>query len=87
MISKLNRLMCSIGVALALGMACLPQSAIALDTPNVVMAIDGMTMNHAGLFRNNAGVDDGYSTFQFGPVSVCGGPVGKIQIVLFHQKR
>ncbi len=53
----------------ASSMGSLPPSARALDTPNVLMGIDGMTINAAGLFRNPASVggtaDDGSNTFVY----------------------
>jgi hypothetical protein len=70
-------------IGLAIVNAAFPLPASGLDTPNVLMAIDGMTMNHAGLFRNNATVDDGYSTFQFGPVLFAGGQLGRFKSFYF----
>jgi hypothetical protein len=49
----------------------LPQRANALDTANVLMTIDGMVLNHNGLFRN-ASPADGFNTFQFGPILFSG---------------
>lgn len=48
-----------------------PRSAIALDTPNTLMTIDGMVLNHQGLFRA-ANPADGYNTFSFGPFAATG---------------
>ena len=47
------------------------QKASALETPNVLMTIDGMVLNHNGLFRN-ASPADGFNTFQFGPILFSG---------------
>jgi hypothetical protein len=82
MVSNKNRWLCLIGFCLALGIGGLPQSATAQDTPNVLMTIDGMTMLHAGLFRNNA-VHDGFNTFQFGPVLFAAGTLGKFKSFYF----
>ena len=48
-----------------LAFAWMPRAVIALDTPNTLIDIDAMTLQHAGLFRN-ATPNDGYNTFQFG---------------------
>jgi len=82
MTSKLTRLICSVCFSLAIGIGCLPQSATAQDTPNVLMTIDGMTMLHAGLFRSNP-VADGFNTFQFGPVLFAAGQQGKFKSFFF----
>lgn len=56
--------------------AVFPQPADALDTPNVLMTVDGMVMSHAGLFRNGAPAD-GFNTFQFGPTLSGPGQLGR----------
>ena len=59
-------------------------ASAALDTPNVLMGIDGMTLTAGGLFRdpasftfhnlplddNGAPIADGFNTFQFGGFSI-----------------
>lgn len=54
----------------------LPQSASALDTANTLMNIDGMVINHQGLFRN-ATPADGAQTFSYGTFQVAGGTQGR----------
>jgi hypothetical protein len=56
--------------------------ANALDTPNALMTIDGMTMLHAGLFRNGT-PNDGYNTFQFGPIQFAAGTLGRYKSFYF----
>jgi hypothetical protein len=67
---------CGAFVGLMLFVGSVVQTASAVDTPNVLMTIDAMTLTHAGLFRN-ATPNDGYNTFQFGPVLTAGGTLGK----------
>ena len=54
----------------------------ALDTPNVLMGVDAMVMNHQGLFRN-ATPADGFNTFQFGPVQAAAGSLGRYESFVF----
>jgi hypothetical protein len=49
----------------------LPGSTCALETPNTLLTIDGMVLNHQGLFRA-ANPADGYNTFSFGPFAATG---------------
>jgi hypothetical protein len=71
------------GFSLAFGFGCLPQSASALDTPNLLMGIDGMAMHGLGLFRNNPSANDGVNTFQFGPVLFAAGQQGRYKSFFF----
>ncbi|MCI0748743.1 MAG: PEP-CTERM sorting domain-containing protein [Verrucomicrobia subdivision 3 bacterium] len=82
MTSKFCRFVCCGSFCLALGIGCLPQSAAALDTPNVLMTIDGMTLMHSGLFRNNT-PNDGFGTFQFGPTAEAVGSLNRFKSVYF----
>jgi hypothetical protein len=59
---KMSRLIGLVVAGVAFSVMCCPQSASALDTPNTLMVIDGMTLNHAGLFRS-ADPADGFNTF------------------------
>jgi hypothetical protein len=71
------RLLKFVAVAcLAAGVGILPQSAGALDTPNLLMGIDGMTINHAGLFRNGT-PNEGFNTFVFFSFSMFPGEEGR----------
>jgi hypothetical protein len=69
MASGMRRLICGMFIVCVMG--GITQSASALETPNVLMAIDGMVLNHNGLFRN-ATPADGFNTFQFGPILFSG---------------
>jgi hypothetical protein len=69
MASGTRRFVCWVGLVCLMG--GLAQSASALDTPNVLMAIDGMTLNHQGLFRSGTPAD-GFNTFSFGPFATVG---------------
>jgi hypothetical protein len=75
----IRRLCCSVSwivLCLALVAGSLPHAASALDTPNVLMTIDGMTMLAQGLFVNGTPAD-GFNTFRFGPPQYAGGTLGK----------
>src|SRR5262245_34107718 len=76
MTSKMSRLVCFVSLSLACAIGIFPQSARALDTPNVLMTIDAMTMLHPGIFTNST-PNDGYNTFRFGPPLYAGGTLGK----------
>jgi PEP-CTERM motif len=86
MTCKLCRLVC-VGVALIFAAGAVPQPVSAdnfPNTPNTLMAIDGMTLTAAGLFRdpgsfpyhnlpldnNGAPIADGFNTFQFGGFNI-----------------
>lgn len=60
-----------IAVGLGALWGSLPSSAGALETPNTLLTIDGMALNHQGLFRS-ANPADGYNTFSFGPFAASG---------------
>lgn len=69
MTSKLCRLVGWVVICLTFASGHLQQSASALDTPNTLLGIDAMVLNHAGLFRN-ATPNDGFNTFQFGTFAI-----------------
>jgi hypothetical protein len=71
MIRKICRLVGLVAVGLGAVYGCLPRSACALDTPNTLFTIDGMVLNHQGLFRS-ANPADGFNTFSFGPFAATG---------------
>jgi hypothetical protein len=78
----MRQLIC-LAVAICISItATFSQRARALDTPNVLMTIDGMVMNHNGLFRN-ASPADGFNTFQFGPILFAAGELGRYKSFYF----
>jgi hypothetical protein len=80
MFRKLNR---QLGFVLLL--ACsLSHPASAIESPNVIMGIDGMAISHAGLFRN-ASPNDGFNTFRFGPMASAAGSLGRYKSFYFIQ--
>jgi hypothetical protein len=79
---RFRRAVCAILCAVVAAVGLLPHRANALDTPNVLMTIDGMTMLHQGLFRNAAQAD-GYNTFQFGPLLFAAGTLGRYKSFYF----
>jgi hypothetical protein len=81
MTCRFRRAACAIACSLVAVVGA-PQGAKALDTPNVLMTIDGMTMLHQGLFRN-AAQHDGFNTFQFGPVQFAAGTLGRYKSFFF----
>jgi hypothetical protein len=84
MIRESRRLIGVVAVFLLYAIGYLPQPANALDTPNTLIGIDGMTLTAGGLFRdpgsfpyhnlpldmNGAPIADGFNTFQFGGFTV-----------------
>src|SRR5687768_16775268 len=62
MTNKSCRLVTFVGLCFACAIGFLPRSASALETANVLMDIDAMTILHQGLFRN-ATPNDGSQTF------------------------
>ncbi len=70
MISRFGRAACVfLGIVILVGGSS-PHTANALDTPNVLMGIDGMVMHASGLFRAPGSIpgavsDDGSNTFVF----------------------
>jgi hypothetical protein len=82
MFCKWRAVVCFSFTCLATGFGILAPSARALDTPNVLMAVDAMVMNHQGLFRN-ATPHDGFNTFQFGPVQAAAGSLGRYESFVF----
>ncbi len=75
-------LVCSGLACLAISVGSQAPPACALDTPNVLMGVDAMVMNHQGLFRN-ATPADGFNTFQFGPVQAAAGSLGRYESFVF----
>jgi hypothetical protein len=67
-----------VGLVVALVAGPAPRRADALDTPNTLMGIDGMTINHNGLFRNNT-PNDGFNTFVFFAASHQPGHTGRYE--------
>ncbi len=82
MTSSLRRFGCLAISFLAAALALLPLSASALDTPNTLMAVDGMVMAHQGLFRNGT-PHEGFNTFQFGSVLSAAGSQGRYKTFYF----
>ncbi|MGD9634746.1 MAG: hypothetical protein AB7G28_08790 [Pirellulales bacterium] len=76
MIRNLRRLNWLNTACLFMVMAWLPQAARALDTANVLMNIDGMVINHQGLFRNFS-PGDGPQTFSYGTFQTGAGTQGR----------
>jgi hypothetical protein len=73
---NLCRLVCFVAFCLASSIASLSPTASALDTANVLMNIDAMTILHQGLFRN-ATPQDGAQTFSFGQFQTLAGSLGR----------
>jgi hypothetical protein len=65
-----------IAFALLTALSSPPQRAAALDTPNVLMGIDGMTLTAEGLFVNGT-PNDGFGTFRYFAFSTQPGHVGR----------
>lgn len=85
MASRYGRLpyVITLSVVSIVGWCC--QSAQGLDTPNVLMGIDGMTLRHDGLF-NNATPNDGFNTFKYFAYAAQPGRSGRYKSVfLFDQ--
>lgn len=74
--SRLCWLVCSVGLGLALAVGGLSSSAIAFESANVLMDIDGMVINHQGIFRNFT-PQDGAQTFSYGTFQTAAGSQGK----------
>ncbi len=64
----------------------LPRVARALDTPNVLMGIDGMTLNQAGLFVNGGTPDDGFNTFRFFAFNNQPGHIGRYKSTYLYDQ-
>lgn len=76
MSGKLRRSVCCVASLVVLAYSCQPQTTQALDTANTLMAVDGMTILHAGLFRNGT-PNDGFNTFQFGAFATAAASLGR----------
>lgn len=76
MTCRFHRLACVIVGGIAAVTSFGPHRAAALDTQNVIFGVDGMVINHAGLFRNGT-PNDGFNTFQFGPIQYAAGTQGR----------
>lgn len=76
MIRNLRRLNWWVQACLWSALVCLPQAVYALDTANVLMNIDGMVINHQGIFRNFTPAD-GAQTFSYGTFNTAAGSQGR----------
>lgn len=84
MTSRFSRVAFVFVVCLVAANGLQPQLARALDTANTLMGIDGMVLNHFGLFRNDpARPLDGINTFQFGPIAFAQGTLGRYKSFIF----
>lgn len=80
MMRNLGRLICGrlLGLAAAsfvLSFCALPQASHSMDTPNLIMGVDGMVLRAGGLFRDPGSFEavngnDGFNTFQFGTFTI-----------------
>lgn len=80
--SNFQRFVCLTILSGMTSLGMLSNGACALETPNVLMTIDGMVLNHNGLFRN-ATPNDGFNTFQFGPIQFAAGQLGRYKSFYF----
>lgn len=76
----MNRISRRVGSNAAVLLGCavglMPLLASALDTANVLMDIDAMTILHQGIFRNST-PQDGAQTFQYGTFQTAAGTQGR----------
>src|SRR5262245_27469615 len=85
MTSRFRRSMCVMVGCLATVAGFHYQAARALDTPNVLMGIDGMTLMAPGLFVNPSGTpNDGFNTFRFFQYNAQPGHVGRYKSVYLY---
>ena len=87
MTSKSRRLVGLAVCLLAVAACSLPRSASALDTPNVLMGIDAMTLNAAGLFVDPSGApSDGFNTFRYFAYNAQNGRSGRYKSVFLYDQ-